>query len=105
MGGPAHTPGPWSVERVDYDVHGLDASFEVMGAGNIVAQTLMREVKTEGQRLATDEANCNLIAAAPEMFDTLSLLRAALAEMDAELHAQNIGVIDLTLAKARGEQL
>lgn len=102
--GAEFTPGPWRVERIDYDRYGLDASFEVMGGGEIVAQTIMREIKTESERLAVDEANCRLIAAAPEMFEALSLLRAALAEMDAELHAQNIGVIDLTLAKARGDQ-
>jgi hypothetical protein len=71
-----HTPIPWTVERIDYepchpDEKARDVSFEVKGPSGLVVQTIMREIGREDQRIATDEANVRLIAAAPEMLAVL----------------------------------
>jgi hypothetical protein len=83
-----HTPGPWSVERVDYELHGMDASYEVTAGRSVIVQTHMREIQSEGDLLATDGANCRLIAAAPELLEALEealpALNAAQWQVDAE---------------------
>lgn len=76
---PAITPGPWAAERVDYELHGLDASFEVNADFRAVVQTHMREIKSEGDWLTEDEANAKAIAAVPAMIEAL-LPFAAIAE-------------------------
>ena len=74
------TPGPWRVHRLNYPA-GEDVSFEVLaerpakGHQYFIAQTIMREVAKEGERIAIDEANARLIAAAP---DLLAALKAVL---------------------------
>ena len=76
------TPGPWRVHRLNYPA-GEDVSFEVLaerpakGHQYFIAQTIMREVAKEGERIAIDEANARLIAAAPEMLDALKRWVAA----------------------------
>ena len=94
----AFTPGPWSVERIDYDLHGLDVSFEVSAGMRTVVQTHMREIKSEGEWIEQDEANCRLIAAAPELYAAVEALMSrdwTFAEAEAKALA--------ALAKARGE--
>jgi len=76
----AHTKGPWRVSRVEYP-KGEDVSFEILAGGEedesvgyypwLVCQTIMREVATEKEWLATDEANARLISAAPELLEAL----------------------------------
>jgi hypothetical protein len=97
---PAFTPGPWEAWRTPEE--------------GVVA-VRRRYTREDGSRVTEWPATCScntldnmanarLIAAAPEMFDTLEKLRADLVEEDADRHAQRIAVIDLTLAQARGEQ-
>lgn len=68
------TKGPWDVEMIGYS-RGEDASIEIWGTdGNrrfLVCQTIMREIETERDLLDKDEANARLIAAAPELLETL----------------------------------
>lgn len=73
----AHTPGPWSVERVDYPKK-RDVNFEIVGGGYFVAQTIMREIATEADRIAVDEANVRLIAASPALLEALEIAADAL---------------------------
>lgn len=62
-----HTPGPWKVSRIDYSKK-EDVSFEIIaGTGDLVAQTIMREIATQSEQIATDEANARLMAAAPDL--------------------------------------
>lgn len=99
MSAPGTTPGPWSVERVDYDLYGLDASFEVNAGRMTVVQTHMREIKREGEWLAVDEANCNLIAAAPDLYAALD----AMASEYGHLHSLSGDMARAALSRARGE--
>lgn len=95
------TPGPWRIvsERDDeLKVKGPQDEWVADCADGFWSD------EADGWIMADEsEANAHLIAAAPDLYDTLVDLRAALAELDAELHAKAIAVIDLALAKARGE--
>lgn len=97
-----HTPGPWSVERVDYELHGMDASYEVTAGRRVVVQTHMREIKSEGNFLAEDAANCRLIAAAPDLLEALEGIIAddnpTLIELNERLEAGRAAI-----SKARGQ--
>ena len=94
-----HTPGPWRVKRIDYP-RGMDVSFEVLaGREELVVQTIMREVG-KGWRddiIATDAANSKLIAAAPDMFAALQLIRSRLDEVTC---SHECAVIDAAITKA-----
>lgn len=72
------TPGPWTVERITYDKYGMDASFEVNAGMMTVVQTHVRETKAGADWLARDEANVNLIASAPDLYEALERCRARL---------------------------
>ncbi|TGR83557.1 hypothetical protein EN866_34160 [Mesorhizobium sp. M2D.F.Ca.ET.223.01.1.1] len=90
-----HTKGPWRVSRVDYP-KGLDVSFEILSGKDLVAQTIMRERGT-GWRdgiIAVDEANCQLMAAAPELLDALRECQAALAMMVAPNSIEQTTVVN-----------
>ena len=97
----SHTPGDWHVAH--------DDAYFVLSYRNGIA-TVVADTNVIGEdlRIPGDEeaeANAHLIAAAPELLeasidalDTLEKLRADLVEVDAELHAQRIAVIDLSVA-------
>jgi predicted metal-dependent phosphoesterase TrpH len=95
------TSGPWTVERVDYDLHGLDASFEVNAGFKTVVQTHMREIKRESEWLAEDEANCHLIAAAPCLYEALDRLHSAVGR-NVNVHLAALAAVK-ALSRARGE--
>lgn len=66
----AHTPAPWRVEKVLYPA-GQDVSFEVTAGRHHICQTIMREIITEDDRIAQDDANTRLIVSAPELLAAL----------------------------------
>ena len=77
MNTPKYTPGPWKVTRVDYPGR-RDVSFEVVAGAQdtVILQTHMRDLQSyEAELIPTDEANCNLAAAAPEMYEALTKIR------------------------------
>lgn len=69
-----HTPGPWQARRVDNQEWQIDAPHGDRSLGYSTWRGLVTvygsdDMPREGRLLA--EANANLIAAAPEMLDTL----------------------------------
>ena len=65
---PHHTPGPWSIETLE-GYHWIGAS----GAGNIAA--IRRPL------VGDMDANAHLIAAAPELLDTLEFVKERIEHM------------------------
>lgn len=99
------TRGPWIVDKVTYP-RGQDVSFEVIAGCRFIGQTLMREVATEAELIVEDEANAQLISAAPDLyaacdaFDQVWSLpvKDRVAQMEAAIAATRTA-----LAKARGQ--
>ena len=79
---PAHTPGPWRVEPLEWN-HG--ASIAIVADGQIVA-TISPENEDEEPGLHTatrgphDEANARLIAASPDLLKALEAAEGAIEE-------------------------
>lgn len=72
------TKGPWSVEQIAYPL-GLDANLEVHAGNYMVAQTIIRELKTEMPWMQADISNTSFIAAARTGYPAaLERLNAAL---------------------------
>lgn len=71
------TPGPWTAKRIDYEVYGVDVSFEIRATRkNPVLQTIMVE-RYEVAAVHADWANCQLVAA---MRNHLPAILSALKE-------------------------
>lgn len=83
---PMHTPGPWTVSRLEYP-KGRDVSFEVTGRTSFVCQTIMREIGCDDGAIRADEANLRLIAAAPMMYEELLLAADTFRDFSAVLRA------------------
>jgi hypothetical protein len=72
-----HTPRPWKQEAVEYK-RGEDAYYEVRGPkGELICQTIVREISTESSALKEDDFNTRLIAAAPDLLEALAMVRDA----------------------------
>lgn len=85
-------PLPWSVRVVEYDRR-EDVSIEVIAAdGSLVVQTIMREVATEGDRFAEDDANARYVVTAVNCFATLL---SALKEAREAIAPKDLGGISL----------
>jgi hypothetical protein len=100
-----HTPGPWR----EYDPHFLGVAVAADGeqpnSSRIIADV-------SGGREATEEecANARLIAAAPDLKDSLRFARAELVRLQGVVDAVNSSLIsdvlrdiDESLAKAEGK--
>lgn len=104
------TPGPWRVVVVDYS-RGEDASIEVVhGRGEVVAQTITRELATESDRFDGDKANAHLIAAAPYLYAALEKIANEMQSASSRGRRVSVEWLDLrietaraALRKARGE--
>lgn len=84
----AHAPGPWSV----CDNDGFTAL--ISSEAGVIAVT---------SACAEHDANANLIAAAPEMYQALQAVRIAMKNRDREPHEEKLyQLVHLTLAKAEG---
>lgn len=85
----SYTPGPWRVERP-----------YIRGAGRVIASL------ESGRNEVEDTANARLIAAAPELFEALRDIYAALVieEISAETRTRARLRASAVLAKARGEE-
>lgn len=81
------TPGPW--EKKDYWKHGHPTI--ACGDGYGIALVLYDD---------DSEANAHLIAAAPELYESLE---AALSQLDSYACGDVIAAAEKALAKARGE--
>ena len=100
----AHTPGPWAFSR--WDQYG-DTRFYIAQADvapytpnfSDVATLIAETVSIE--RVAIQEANARLIAAAPELLEALLDCRRALEIAN---FTQELAVVDAAIAKATGVQ-
>lgn len=77
------TPGPWKIRKTDNAIRRLTGA------------------KTPSEV----QANAHLIAAAPDMYEALEILKFELEAREADGHKVSglLNVIDITLSKARGE--
>lgn len=84
-----HTPGPWRVERP-----------YIRGAGRVIASL------ESGRNEVEDTANARLIAAAPELYETLMELYKALVieEISAETRTRACLRGKAVCAKVRGDE-
>jgi hypothetical protein len=89
----AHTPGPWRVYHGDI----LDNNYGEMVA-DLDNRTL---VVTDRPRLGNFEADARLIAAAPELYEALTLAREVIAGLPRSLAYDftHLPKIDAALAK------
>lgn len=96
------TPGPWSFSRWEqwgntrfYVAQADDAPYtpNYSYVATLIAETV------SGERVAVQEANARLIAAAPELFEALTYARRFLKADDHDTE-----YVDSILAKATGEQ-
>lgn len=84
-----HTPGPWRVERP-----------YIRGAGRVIASL------ESGRNEVEDTANARLIAAAPELYETLMELYKALVieEISSETRTRACLRGKAVCAKVRGDE-
>lgn len=88
-----HTPGPWKTRRRAYD-------FAVDGPSATRKFQLVASISHAEGRC---EANANLIAAAPAMYEALKLTRTLLiSEHGISVYDTNFGHIDDAIAQAEG---
>ena len=100
------TPGPWTVIRALKPVDG-EYDYGINGSGRIIAEAYGRTTETERPPA---EANANLIAAAPDLYEALAVARG---QVESWCHTQGdakaffdetLGPIVAALYKARGEK-
>lgn len=92
--GTKHTPGPWHRNIPPA------SKYPVIFAGR---NTHVTAVKTDGLSAAEIEANCNLIAAAPELLEALDRIQNWPRVFDG-LRAEDVAFARAAIAKATGEQ-
>jgi hypothetical protein len=90
-----HTPGPWVANT---DAHGRG---RVYSAGNWLATTWLATGDGNDAPQLPALANAHLIAAAPEMLETLKRLRKMCADFGAKTACD---MADAAILKATGEQ-
>lgn len=86
-----YTKGPWRVGDAGHAVFGPKDSGLYPNAPATVVQKL------------ANKANAHLIAAAPEMLETLVLLRAEIEAQGSYGDQENLSLLSKVIAKARGE--
>lgn len=92
--------GPWEVRKGDeifpnYWVHSLAEEAKYLDDGTLWIRTFVANA-------GPNKANANLIAAAPDLYWALDLVKQMLAVNEIDL-PHTIAVINEALAKARGE--
>lgn len=94
-----HTPGPWHVKASEFDMNGKPVSWDVVDeADKTVAIACAYE--PYGPYDGKNEANSNLIAAAP---DLLEVARGILADdLLQYLPAEYVAKVRAAIAKAEG---
>lgn len=96
MGNPKFTPGPW-VAHTDVEdpiITSLGAPYEPQIA-----------VISSGDPIAETQANAALIAAAPDLYETLKMAEATLDVVGVHFNLlETLKTIRSVLAKARGEK-
>jgi hypothetical protein len=100
------TPGPWIASQRK------SGGWHILGADGELRYIAVVEDSEYFYTPPANEANANLIAAAPDMFEALELVEpalvAAVAEADAGGPNEGLdllcGFVKRALAKARGEQ-
>lgn len=100
-----HTPGPWIYEPSDMTIRTKDFD-SVAGMGDyrgvIIAELDSPEWrKCRPESIQEKEANARLIAAAPEMYDTLKNIRSYITASCPDAYGVKtvIGKLDTLLAK------
>jgi hypothetical protein len=101
-----HTPGPWTYSR--WDEHGYTRFYIAQQEGapytpdySDVASMVTETVS--GERIAVQEANARLIAAAPELLEALRLCYDHCRLYFPEVEHNNVGeAVRSALAKATG---
>jgi hypothetical protein len=100
-----HTPGPWAFSRCDQfgdmrfyvaQQDGAPYTPDYSDVATLVAETV------SGERVAIQEANARLIAAAPDLLEALSLASQSAGFQYMTHETRN--AIDEAIAKATGEQ-
>lgn len=103
----AYTPGPWTFSKDDQfgdtrfyvaQQEGAPYTPHYSDVATVIAETCV------GDRLAIQQANARLIAAAPEMLEALKVALAMILEECADPeHTYQVDVITKAMAKATGE--
>ena len=95
-----HTPGPWKVVR-----RGTVGDFSILGTEFVSGEA--QTTHTAG--IAFDilhEANAHLIAAAPAMYEALSMAQATIERLQRHAPGSAIGTLDVikaAIAQAEGK--
>lgn len=94
-----HTPGPW-----DYSWHIQPNGCPTVGHKGLMVCMVAHSAKEPDQK-ETALANANLIAAAPDLLDTLLMLRDTLPHVGLEsaTRVEMLRRIDAAIARAKGE--
>ena len=95
-----HTPGPWETD----DIKSCDGHRYVLAGNHEEAQVIARiTLRTfVGPTQSESEANARLIAAAPELLESLRLF---VGENKTHTEGERMEVARAAIAKATGEQL
>ncbi len=101
-----HTPGPWSLGEPERVGEGLHAPIHAQKHGELAMVVWqMEDARIERVRSIDCEANAHLIAAAPELLESLTnlvgLARLGAAHLD-KYHAA-LASAEAVIAKARGK--
>lgn len=106
MSAPKFTPGPWRIERSN------DGEDWTRGAWDLVAgkgqdRVVLASRAPWSKRAVESEANAHLVAAAPDMFEALARLVAAIYETTPSFTPRLEQALDLAVdaaAKAIGDK-
>lgn len=92
MADPRWTPGPWYIRE-------RTGGFTIWSDHGAVTSTTITPLSS---RRAEGEANARLVAAAPDLYEALEMVRDA-NESDPHIPPSALAKIHAALAKARGE--
>lgn len=106
-----HTPGPWNVTRIAYDIaRGIDSGVrEVKAVRNGGYKRYIADVRSiDSQGIDNTEANAALIAAAPDMLEALRAASEWLNDMGCEHNETEpdrrctVCIVNQAITKAEG---
>lgn len=101
MSTPKHTPGPWTAQKERFGKNGIFQEINIRGP--VVLEESGHTFNPNFVATINNEANANLIAAAPEMLEALERAEVMLLSSKDAQSDFILTLIQPAIKKARGE--
>ena len=99
-----HTPGPWATHKTEGNGGNIPDRLEIVGPEEGRKRSLIASIY--GFKLSEGQANAQLIAAAPELYEALEAAYMVLKPQKSRFkdYVDAVTLARAALAKARGEE-